>query len=120
MLNPQKIESIIIYKDTRNVPPQWRNLAGNGIIAITLKKKVRVKSWKFAHLSRQLKLRGPVSYAFNGLPLEDGHLRIVTKAIGKINLTRTTSGTVLEVSTPVAPKPTYPPGTILIRGTAAR
>ncbi len=120
MLAPQEIEAVMVYKDPHTTPPQWRSLAGNGILAIMLKPKVRVKSWQFVHLAQRLKLRGPVSYSFNGLPMDDGHLRIATKAIGKITLTRTAAGTALDVSTQVAPKKVYPPGTIMIRGMAAR
>lgn len=132
-INPQDIDKLVVYKGTSNsataTPTQWRGLDANGIVAITLKKHVkrRLKSQSLAQLGRHLQAQGPVSYTINGLPAASGALRIATASITEINLVPTLSGTTVGVwlgGGPSQPTPTptktYPPGTIMIRGTARR
>lgn len=125
-LNPENIEKISIYKGGNYpgavAPAQWRSLATNGIIDVTLKHKVRLKSQSLAQLGHHLRAKEPVSYTINGLPAASGTLRIATEAIEEIKLVRTLAGTTLSVrvySVSNQPTKTHPPGTIMIRGAAS-
>jgi hypothetical protein len=119
-IDPQAIQAIEVYKANDGAPAQWRGLAANGIISITLKEKRRLKSWTFSQLGRRLGLAQPVSYTLNGMPITNMNWRIARVAIGNIALTRGATGTVVELRTGQAPKAVHPPGTIMIRGAAAR
>lgn len=130
-INPQDIDKLVVYKGSGNpattAPAQWRGLDANGIIAITLKKRVkaRLKSQSLAQLGRHLQAQAPVSYTINGLPAAGGALRIATASIEEIKLTHTPSGTTVGVwlwkgLDQPTPTKTYPPGTVMIRGTASR
>lgn len=125
-LNPKDIEKIVLYKGGAYsgtvTPAQWRSLDANGIIDVTLRKKLRLKSQSLAQLGRYLQAKGPVSYTLNGLPVASGTLRIATEAIEEIKVVRTLVGTTLSVRVYAIgrqPAKTYPPGTIMIRGTAS-
>jgi hypothetical protein len=119
-IDPQAIHAIQVYKANGSTPAQWRGLATNGIISITLKQKRRLKSWTFSQLGRRLQLAQPVSYTLNGMPITDVGWHIARVAIGNIALTHNATGTVVELRTLQAPKTVYPPGTIMIRGMASR
>jgi len=125
-LNPQDIEKIVLYKGQNSgavTPAQWRGLDANGIIAVTLKRKLRLKSQSLTQLGRYLQAKGPVSYTINGLPAASGTLRIANEAIEELKVLRTITGSTLSVrvySLGSQPAKTYPPGTIMIRGTASR
>jgi hypothetical protein len=116
-INPQDIADIIVYKDPK-VPAKWRSLTANGIIAITLKLDVKAlpKSKSLVEISESMKLRGPVTYQLEGLPLEDLTLRIATADIAQLDTQPTASGTVVNIRLAVPPPVVHPPGTILIRG----
>ncbi|UOQ65729.1 hypothetical protein [Hymenobacter volaticus] len=122
---PSDIETLAVYKDkSPDVPSQWTSLTVNGIIALTMKSKVKLKSWSFKQIGRRVGIKGPISYSVNGLPVTGADLRIATNAIGEIKITRATPtapGTQVDItiSTAQPSKSTYPPGTIMIRGTAA-
>lgn len=126
-IHPQNIEKIVLYKggDSRTTTPAlWRGLDANGIIVLTLKKKMRLKSQTLAQLSHHLQTQGPVSYTLNGLPVASGALRVATASIEEVKLTRTETGTTVGVWLRSVPGPsqstkTYPPGTIMVRGAAA-
>ena len=121
-INPRDIKELTIYKGPIDAPWRWRGLAARGIIDFHIPTKVKSKT--FAQLGRWLKLTGPVSYLVNGLPVAEPNLRIAPAAIAEIQITRgtTTSGTVVNIRTAgLKPIPSEaPPGTIWIRGTAAR
>jgi hypothetical protein len=117
-IDPQAIQAIQVYKTNGSTPAQWRGLAANGIISITLKQKRRLKSWTFSQLGRRLQLAQPVSYTLNGVPIANADWRIARVAIGTIALMRGATGTVVELSTLHAPQTVHPPGTIMIRGAA--
>ena len=124
-LKPKDIEKIDIYKGGDHpgttTPAQWRGLDANGIIAVTLRKKARLKSQTLAQLGRHLQAKRPVSYTINGLPTANGALHIITASIEEIKMARTATGTIVGVwllQGSSQPTKTYPPGTILIRGTA--
>jgi hypothetical protein len=126
-LNPNDIENMAVYKGggpPNATPTQWRELDANGLIAINLKKhvKVRLKSQTLAQLGRHLQAQGAVSYTINGLPTTNGSLRIATISIEEVKLARTAAGTTVGVwlREDSQPTRTYPPGTIMIRGTASR
>lgn len=119
-IDPQAIQAMEVYKTDDGAPAKWRGLAANGIISITLKQKVRLKSWTFSQLGRRLQLAQPVSYTLNGVPIANADWHIARVAIGTIALTRGATGTVVELSTLHAPQKVYPPGTIMIRGAATR
>jgi hypothetical protein len=126
-INPQDIKKIDVYKNAdypgHSTPAQWRSLAANGILDLTLTKKLRVKSQSLAQLGRYLKAKGQISYALNGLPTASGKLRIATEAIEEIKLVRTATSTTVDVwflQVSSKPSPPRPPGTIMIRGTASR
>lgn len=120
-LNPQDIADLQVYKDnSARVPANWRSLTTNGIIAITLKphRKPKFKTESLAAIGRGLKLRGPVSYQLDGLPLEDLSLRVVTADITRLDTQPAASGTVVNIRLAVPPPAVHPPGTIMIRGTS--
>ena len=126
-LSPNDIENMAVYKGggpTNATPAQWRELDANGLFAINLKKhvKVRLKSQTLAQLGRHLQAQGPVSYTINGLPTTNSSLRIATISIEEVKLARTAAGTTVGVwlREDIQPTRTYPPGTIMIRGTASR
>lgn len=125
-LNPQDIEKIVLYKGQNSgtsTPAQWRSLDANGIIAVTLKRKLRLKSRSLTQLGRYFQAKEPVNYTINGLPVANGTLRIANEAIEELNVLRTLTGSTLSVrvySLGSQPAKTYPPGTIMIRGTANR
>lgn len=122
-IKPQEIRSLMVYKGGADTPAKWRSLAGNGIVDLIV--KARVKSETFAQLGRRLNLAGPISYRVNDLPVRDDKLRIATDAIAEIQIvwaTPASPGAVVSIRTvtlPHEPK-NDPPGTIYIRGTAAR
>ena len=126
-INPQDIDKIVLYKggdSPTTTPALWRGLDANGIIVLTLKKKVRLKSQTLMQLGRHLQAQGLVSYTLNGLPVTTGSLRIATASIEEVKLTPTATGTTVGVWLRSTPGPSrsaksYPPGTILIRGAAA-
>ncbi|GAB3638366.1 hypothetical protein GCM10027422_39560 [Hymenobacter arcticus] len=116
-LNPQDIADVQVYKD-RNAPAKWRSLTTNGLIAITLKPraKPKLKTESLAAIGRKLKLRGPVSYQLEGLPLDDLALRVVTADIAGLDTQPGTSGTLVNIHLVVPPPAVHPPGTIMLRG----
>ncbi|WP_220235643.1 hypothetical protein [Hymenobacter ginsengisoli] len=120
-IDPNAIEKIDIYKEAAAAPPQWRSLLTDGIVSITTKRSVKLKSWSLAQLGNHLRIKGPVSYRINGRPVATPDLRIAREAIGAIHFTREPAGFLLDVqlvNQPMPPTP-HPPGTIMIRGTAA-
>jgi hypothetical protein len=132
-INPQEIDKIEVYKQGGG-PAQWRSLTAPGIMSITLKAKpkVKLKARSLATIKRGLGLHGPVQFEFNGAPIQDESLQIVTSAIAGLDVTQPAPGTadktVVNIrSTPFKPtKPqeapaqpeVHPPGTIIIRGLA--
>ena len=118
-IQPHDIEKLIVYKD-KNTPWQWRNLATNGIIDITLTQKMKLKSRSFADLGKGLGLAGPIVYTVNGMLVAEPSLRIAVDAIGEIKITRAASATTVAISVrSPKPSPPAPPGTIRIRGLAS-
>jgi len=113
---------------------QWRSLTALGIVSLELKvkPKIKLKARSLVAIKRVLGLRGQVSFEFNGAPIEDESLQILTSAIVGLDVTQATPGTadktVVNIrSVPVRPasphaapaQPTvYPPGSIIIRGLA--
>jgi hypothetical protein len=132
-VSPQQIDKIEIYKQGSG-PVQWRSLTAPGIVSITLKAKpkVKLKARSLAVIKRGLGLHGPVQFEFNGAPIQDESLQIVTSAIAGLDVTQPAPGTADKTivnirSTPFKPaKPqaapaqpeVHPPGTIIIRGLA--
>ncbi len=96
----KEIKKIRVYKgmdtpDAQDIPPQLKHL-GAGVLDITSSKRVRSRS--FAQLGRRLGLRGPLTFALNGHPLDAQAvdvLRIAPAAIGQLHIVRPTP----EVST---------------------
>ncbi|WP_169515119.1 hypothetical protein [Hymenobacter norwichensis] len=122
-IQPAEIKKVMVYK-SHNAPAQWRELVTYGIIDITPKQKIKVKSRTLAAIGKDLGVSGPVRYTINAMPVADANLRIALDAIGEINLMRTTESAVTTVAINVRPaKPGAlrqdPPGTIYIRGLAA-
>lgn len=124
-INPQQIDRIEIYR-LDSGPVQWRTLAEPGIMSITMKAKPRLKlkARSLTAIKRGLGLRGPVSFEFNGAPIQDESLQIATSEIAGLDVTQATPGIVDKAvvnirSVPYKPAPNhYPPGTIMIRGLA--
>lgn len=116
-INPQDIADIIVYKDPK-VPAKWRSLTANGIIAITLKPDVKAlpKSKSLPEIGESMKLRGPITYQLEGLPIDDQALRVATADIAQLDTQQTATGTVVNIHLAVPPPVVHPPGTILIRG----
>ncbi|MFD1871078.1 hypothetical protein [Hymenobacter bucti] len=124
-INPQQIDKIEIYKSGSG-PVQWRSLTAPGIISITLKTnpKTKLKARSLAAIKRGLGLHGPVGFEFNGAPIQDESLRILTDAIAGFDITQATPGTAATTvvnirSVPYKPK-VHPPGTTMIRGLATQ
>lgn len=119
-LNPQDITDIYIYRES-NAPLQWRSLASRGIVSVTLKPtapKIQAKS--LAAIRRRLHLRGPVEFLFDGLPVADPTLRVVSSAIAGLDVAPLAGKTVVTIRL-VQPVPVvHPPGTIMIRGVASQ
>ncbi|UOQ70438.1 hypothetical protein [Hymenobacter cellulosilyticus] len=84
-----------------------------------------MESKTLAEIGEELKLPGSVSYAVEGLPVNDASLRIATAAIGEIQVTPATAATPVALVNiriarlvRVAPRP-IPAGPIRVRGAAA-
>ena len=121
-IQPAEIKTVMVYKG-QDAPAQWRELVTYGIIDITPKQKIKVKSSTLAAIGRKLGVSGPVRYTINAMPVADANLRIALDAIGEIKITQTTAETptatiAVSVRQP-KPSPPAPPGTIYIRGVAA-
>ncbi|OUJ76273.1 hypothetical protein [Hymenobacter crusticola] len=120
-IQPNDIEKLMVYRG-KDAPRQWRNLATNGIIDITLKQKKKLKSRSLADLGKELGLSGPITYKLNDMPVADPSLRIAVEAIGETKVTRTDAvggTTVVAISVRLPkPSPPHPPGTIMLRGMA--
>lgn len=116
-INPQDIADLQVYKGPP-APAKWLSLNPNGIIAITLKPhaKPKLKATSLAAIRRGLKLRGPVSYQLEGLPIEDLALRVATADITRLDTVPTPSGMVVNIHLATMPPVVHPPGTIMIRG----
>jgi hypothetical protein len=116
-VNPQDIAYIMVYKGLE-APAKWRSLTTNGILAITLKPDVKAlpKSQSLVEIGKSMKLRGPITYQLEGLPLEDLTLRVATADIARLDTQQTDAGTVVNIHLAVPPPVVHPPGTILIRG----
>lgn len=122
----KEIKKIVVYKGTdtpsaQDRAPQLKNL-GVGVIDITSSKRVRSQS--FAQLGRQLGLRGPLTFALNGHPLDAqtvAALRIAPAAVGQLHIVQPTSGLpetrvdIWLVAPPKTDYSKYPPGTVFIR-----
>lgn len=123
-INPQDIADIHVYR-TADAPAQWRSIAANGMLAITLKPKTKskLKTKSLAAIRRQAKVSGRVSFKLNGLPLEDATLRIAKVSVAGLDVQRDASETVINIRL-ASPKPSPPrhdpSGTIYIRGMASR
>ncbi|WP_310394802.1 hypothetical protein [Hymenobacter sp.] len=122
----REIKKIVVYKGAytlgaQKIAPQLKNL-GVDVLDITSSKRIRSKS--FVQLGHQLGLRGPLTFALNGHPLEAqavAVLRIAPAAIGQIHILRPTPElpeTRVDIWLASSPKPDYSkyhPGTIFIR-----
>ncbi|MGI4744321.1 MAG: hypothetical protein ACRYG7_54925 [Janthinobacterium lividum] len=121
VVKPMDIAKLDVYKGA-DAPAQWRSLTEHGIVNITLKAgvKPKFKTESLSSISRRLALTGPVSFELNGLRLEDTTLRVAVDGIAGLDVRRSEAETVVNIRF-APPKPlVHPPGTILIRGTAAR
>jgi hypothetical protein len=132
-INPQEIDKIEVYKQGDG-PAQWCSLTASGIVSLTLKAKpkLKLKARSLAAIKRGLGLHGPVRFEFNGAPIQDESLQIVTSAIAGLDVTQPALGTadktVVNIRStafkPAGPQAVpaqpeiHPPGTIIIRGLA--
>jgi hypothetical protein len=122
-IQPAQIKTVMVYKG-QDAPAQWRELVTYGIINITSKQKIKVKSSTLAAVGKKMGVSGPVRYTINTMPVANADLRIALDALGEIKITRAPESVVTTVAIGVrAPKPSTPrqdpPGTIYIRGLAA-
>jgi hypothetical protein len=122
-IQPAQIKTVMVYKG-QDAPAQWRELVTYGIINITSKQKIKVKSSTLAAVGKKLGVSGPVRYTINTMPVANVDLRIALDALGEIKITRAPESAATTVAIGVrAPKPSAlrqdPPGTIYIRGLAA-
>jgi hypothetical protein len=123
-LKPTEITGVMVYKGSDGTPANWRSLAKHGIIALALPPSFKPKSRSLAAIRRRLKVRGPVRFELDELPLEDTMLRIATVDIAGLDVTPPLvagGSTVINIRLlRLRPRPsTYPPGTIFVRGAAA-
>jgi hypothetical protein len=123
-IRPQDIASIEVYKG-EGLALGWRAAAPGGIINLTLKPGVKLRSVPLARLKRRQHLTGPVRYELDGRPLTDSSLRIAAATIGALEVEEAVGDgayKILNIKTaPRQPQPShYPPGTIFIRGVASR
>ncbi len=119
---PRDIANIIVYKDDK-MPANWRTTPNNGMIEIFLKKSMRVPSRSLASLKHQAHLHGPVRFAVDGQLLPDASLRVATSCIAKLEVRPAAhkgESAELNILLVEIPPTNYPPGTIMIRGTASR
>jgi hypothetical protein len=132
-INSQQIDKVEVYKEGSG-PMQWRSLTVPGILSITLKAKPKLKmeARSLGAIKRGLGLHGPVQFEFNGAPIQDESLQIVTGVIAGLDVTQATPGTadktVVNIRSlpfkPAGPQAVpaqpevHPPGTIMIRGLA--
>jgi hypothetical protein len=122
-LQPADIKTLMVYKG-QDAPAQWRELVTNGVIDVTPRQKIKLRSRTLVAVGKGLGLSGPVHYFVNAMPVKDGSLRIALEAIGEIKVMRATPETpaILAISVrPPKPSPPRqdPPGTIYLRGVAA-
>jgi hypothetical protein len=133
IISPQQIDKLEIYKPGRG-PVQWRSLTASGIVSLTLKAKpkLKLKARSLVAIKRGLGLHGSVRFEFNGAPIQDESLQIVTSAIAGLDVTQPALGTadktVVNIRStafkPAGPQAVpaqpeiHPPGTIIIRGLA--
>lgn len=132
-LNPKQIDKLEVYR-VGSSPMQWRSLTAPGILSITLKAKPRLKlkAKSLAAIKRGLGLHDPVRFEFNGAPIDDESLQILTSTIAGLDVTQATPGTAAKTvvnirsvpfkpagpqAAPAQPE-VHPPGTIIIRGLA--
>lgn len=123
LIKPAEISSIMVYKGG-DMPARWRSLAGHGLLNITMPPSFKPRSWSLAAIRRRPKVRGPVQFALDELPLEDATLRITTVDIAGLDVLpplAAGSSTVINIRLRrLKPQPSnYPPGTIFVRGASA-
>ena len=123
LIKPANIIALRVYKGS-DTPARWRSLAEHGLLAFTLPPSFRPRSRSLAAIRRRLKVRGPVRFELDELPLEDTTLRIATVDIAGLDVTPSLAAggrTVINIRlVRLTPRPhTYPPGTIFVRGAAA-
>ena len=122
IIKPTKISSIMVYKGG-DTPAHLRSLAEHGIIDIAMPSSFKLRSRSLAAIRRRLKVRGPVRFELDELPLEDTTLRIATVDIAGLDVTPPLAAgghTVINIRlVRLKPRPhAYPPGTIFVRGAA--
>jgi hypothetical protein len=123
LIKPAIISDITVYKSD-GMPARWRSLAEHGVIDFTLPPSFKPKSQSLASIRRRLKVRGPVRFELDELPLEEATLRIASVDIAGLDVTPPLvpgGSTVINIRLRrLKPRPsTYPPGTIFVRGAAA-
>jgi len=123
LVKPAEISSIVVYKGG-DMPARWRSLAEHGVIDCTLPLSFKPRSKSQAAIRRRLRVRGPVRFELDELPLEDATLRIATVDIAGFDVTPPAvagGSTVINIRLlRLRARPSaYPAGTIFVRGAAA-
>jgi hypothetical protein len=122
----REIKQLVVYKGTNtsagsDIAPHLKNL---GVAVIDLTSSKRVRSHSFAQLGRHLGLRGPLTFALNGHPLDAqavAGLRIAPAAIGQVHIMRPTPEVpesrvdIWLVLPRKSDERKHPPGSIFIR-----
>ena len=93
-VSPAQIKKIMVYKG-QDAPAQWRELVTYGIIDVTPKQKIKLKSRTLASIGKDFNLSELVRYTVNAMPVANANLRIALDAIDEIRVTRATPETPL-------------------------
>lgn len=122
--HPQAIESLLVYKKGQ-VPPGWTTALTSDLLAIKLKRGIRVRSKSLGALKRQLHLKRAVRYEQDGQQLPSDLLRIAADDIGEVSVREAGDTTVIMLTNkpflPASKQAAAPTGhrQIMIRGVAS-
>lgn len=85
-INPNDIESINVFKGAENIPSQFRNLSKDGILFITLKKGIEIKTRSFKEIKDWLDIKEDVRFAVDGFYVDDMNLAVATSSICQLEV----------------------------------
>jgi len=85
-INPNDIEAINVFKGAENIPPQFRNLSKDGILFITLKKGIEIKTRSFKEIKDWLDIKEDVRFAVDGFYVDDMNLVVATSSICQLEV----------------------------------
>ena len=134
LINPKDITGLNILKDDAELPANFKNLKRYGVVSVTLKAGVKIKTKSFKEIGRWLDVKGPVKYAVDGFFIDDETMLIATNSILGLDVVLNKfndaeAGATINVWTLTPPnrkgllqmkRPADKPGVIYIRGLASK